>query len=95
MRIPMPDPPILYNPHQKQPMRTCWQKGVDAFLRGEPMVPPYVNISHHGGTWGYRANRTWSDGWCAARKSSDHRKASEAGDHHARPSHSPLPDPLR
>ena len=53
-------------PYDRQPMRTCWWKGVDAYRRGLSCEAPYVNYSNHGGTWGTRANRIWSEGWLHA-----------------------------
>lgn len=60
--------PRHYCPYHKQPMQTCWWKGVDAYRRGQPAHPPYINYSHHGGTWGTRANRIWLEGWSHARE---------------------------
>jgi hypothetical protein len=66
--------PLHYCPYSKQPMKTCWWKGVDAYRRGQSCEPPYTNHSSHGGTWGTRANRIWQEGWWCARKADTSRR---------------------
>lgn len=62
------------NPYPNQPAHTCWQKGFDDGIIGMPLDPPYRNFSHHGGTWGARANRIWAEGWLAGMYGTQERK---------------------
>ena len=56
------------NPYTKNPLRTIWKKGWDAFVADQPDEPPYENHSHHGGTYGTRCNRVWQEGYRAAQE---------------------------
>lgn len=52
------------NPYRHNPLRACWERGRKAAVNGEPCDPPYrQSLQHHGGTWGYQANRAWEQGW--------------------------------